>query len=175
MKSAKAGKGNVERMVAALRILSTVPSANFLPAAVQFGKPLVMDAKGRTKTKCNAMGWLAQNPYFKTLGLHFIERPGVGFQPSVEIPEIHSRLFGVSAIAHTLELDWAVTHRVFADGMQVEVLRRLRIATTKAGGRDALKAYDESMKPPVVKKAEKAKAKAKKKAAKAKKKVVAKK
>lgn len=166
MKS-KVAKGNVERMVAALRILNTVPEANFLTSAVDYGKPLVVDAKGRCKTKCNAAGFIIQNDVFKKAGAGFEQHGAKGlYTPVFHIKETKSRLTGMVAVSRVFEMDYAICTRVFADGTKAEVMRRLRIATTKAGGGEALKKFDDSLKPAPVKKLEKEKAKAKKKAAK---------
>ncbi len=166
MKNAKAGKGIVERLILALRVLLAVPEANFSTSTVDFGKPIVFTKTGvKAGTKANALAWIAQSSVFKEFGLEFTVRPNAGFQPSLAVPEINSRLYGVSAVAKVLGLDWSVAHRVFTDGSLKEVIRRLRIATTKAGGADALKKLDDSLKPPVVKKPAKKKA-AKKKVAK---------
>lgn len=169
MKNAKAGKGNVERLIAALRILLAVPEAHYSASAVDFGKPIVFTKKGpKAGTKANALAWLAQSILFKSFGIDFVLRPGSpgwGYQPCLALPHINSKLYGVSAIANVLGLEWSVAHRVFADGSLKEVIRRLRIATTKAGGAGELKKFDDSMKPPVVKKPAKKKV-AKKKVAK---------
>jgi hypothetical protein len=161
--------GKVEHLLAAYAALQTVQDRNF-KMVKDFGQPYTVNAQGRCNTVCNAAGWVAQHPHFKSLGVKFEEGIVLGkkvFQPVYYMDgKNEPAAQGYNALAYALEMDIQTVFRVFSPFHYPEpyeattvadVLKRLKGVINKAGGADSLKAHLKAQKAKSkVKKAKKA-------------------
>jgi len=132
--------GNHQHLLAAFAALQTVLPKNF-KMTDDFGQPFKITDGGKCTVVCNAAGWVAQHPHFKSLGLKFGETQfgsAKKVMPTFKT-DAGGMAYGYNALAYALGADLGTVNQLFSphfyptgEATTIEdVLKRLKGAIAK--------------------------------------------